>query len=122
LAGQGARVHWFEAALRGCFRGRLGARFEVDPCLGGGLAWASSYGIGEDTHYTPGATWAVGVADLLASWNVAGPLAVRASVGMAAAFAPPNFVVIDATGAPRSIHQAAPVEGTGTLGLEVRFP
>ncbi len=122
LSGQGARVHWLDAVLRGCFRGRIGARFEVDPCLGGGVAWASSYGTGEQTDYTPSATWGVAVADVLASWRVAGPLALRASVGIAVPFAPPRFVIIDPTQTPQRIQQAAPVQGTGTLGLEVRFP
>jgi hypothetical protein len=122
LANQGARVHWLDVAARGCFRGRLGSRFELDPCLGGGLAWASSSGVGEDTPYTPGATWGVAVADVLASWRVAGPLALRASVGMAVPFARPNFVVANGAVQPPSIDKAAPVQGTGTLGLEVRFP
>jgi hypothetical protein len=130
-ATQGAHIHLLEGVLRGCIRGRLGSRFEVDPCLGAGIAYASSSGFDRPQTlsfraYQNSGNWGVLRADLLAAWTIAGPLAVRAVVGLAVPTTLPDFV-IEGPPAPSPpttvfLHRAAQVDGRGALGVELRFP
>jgi hypothetical protein len=124
----GAHIHLFDARIRGCFRGRLGQRFELDPCLGAAILTASSYGFGSPPFAPrPGSgAWGDLQADVLAAWSLFGPLALRASVGVWIALAQPPFVVdLQTQGEPAGevlLHKTSPVGARTTLGLEVRFP
>jgi hypothetical protein len=119
--GQGTHIHLLDGALRGCFRGRFGDRFEMDPCAGAALVLASSNGFGEDKSFERSSSWSTLDADLLSSWRIAGPLALRASLGFGVPLARPSFILLDPQG-QTFLHRAYWIAGRGTLGLEVRFP
>ena len=121
LSGQGTRIHLVDGALRGCFRGRLTDRFEIDPCAGAALVLASSDGFGEDTKFERSSSWGSLNADLLAVWRIAGPLALRATLGLGIPLARPSFVLLDPQG-QTFLHRASFIAGRGSFGLEVRFP
>jgi hypothetical protein len=129
---EGAHIHLLDARLRGCFRGRFGQRFELDPCVGAAVVSATSdgfaFGSGSAT-FTPAhnsGVWGDLQADALAVWRVFGPMALRASIGIWIPLARPSFVVdLSQSGAPSGevfLHQAAPVGARTTLGVEARFP
>jgi hypothetical protein len=121
VSGQGTRIHLLDGALRGCFRGRFGDSFELDPCAGAALVFASSEGFGEDTKFERSSNWAGLDTDLFSSWRFAGPLALRASVGLGIPLARPSFVLLDPQG-QTFLHRASAIAGRASFGLEVRFP
>jgi hypothetical protein len=118
---QGTHIHLLEGAFRGCFRGRFGDRFEMDPCAGAALVFASSNGFGEDQKFERSSNWGSVNADLLSSWRIAGPLALRATLGLGVPLARPSFILLDPQG-QTFLHRAYWIAGRGSLGLEVRFP
>jgi hypothetical protein len=124
----GTTIHWLEGGLRGCFRGRLSDRLELDPCLGAALVYASSDGFGPTTTFTAyqaTPVWGALRADALAAWRLVGPLGLRASAGIDVPLAPPTFVV-DVTQQGQTTRdrllQPSPIAARATLGVEVRFP
>jgi hypothetical protein len=119
--GQGTRIHLLDGALRGCFRVRLGDKFEVDPCGGATLVFASSSGFGEDVKFEESSSWTTLDAGLLSSWRIAGPLALRATLGLGVPLTRPSFVLLDPQG-ETFLHRTSVVVGRASLGLEVRFP
>jgi hypothetical protein len=124
----GARLQLLDAALRACFRWHLDARFELDPCAGGAFAYASSKGYSDANlasfqSQTNHADWGVVRGDLLAAWRLAGPFALRASVGAFVQPTTPSFYVqIGQTGTQLPLHQPSEVAGRATLGVEAYFP
>jgi hypothetical protein len=129
---EGAHIHLLDFRLRGCFRGRLGARFELDPCVGAAIVHASSDGFASgngSATFAPAqnsGTWGDLQADALAAWQLFGPVALRASIGIWIPLARPSFVVdVGPLGSPSGevfLHEAAPVGARTTLGVEARFP
>jgi hypothetical protein len=118
----GTRIHLLEGAFLACLRGPIGARLELDPCLGGGLVHASSDGFGLAHPYQETSTWGTLRGDVLAVWSVAGPLALRASVGVMAPLVRPSFVILDPRRDELPLHRAAAVAARGLIGAEVHFP
>ncbi|HEX8791818.1 MAG TPA: hypothetical protein VF765_12780 [Polyangiaceae bacterium] len=121
----GAKVHLLDAGLRACFRWRLDPRFELDPCLGAGLVLATSDGYPASSTFQPAhnsGDWMTLHADLLAAWRLAGPLSLRATVGVEAPLAHPTFVVTNDTNASKPLYTVGDVGGTATLGVEAHFP
>jgi hypothetical protein len=125
---QGTTLHPLEGALRGCFRWTPVRRLEIDPCAGAGLTYVTSNGFGESVFFAgetaKGATWGSAYADALIVVAVAGPLALRGSVGLAIPLVRPEFDIQE-EGNPSSViflHQASSVAGRAGLGVEVRFP
>jgi hypothetical protein len=118
----GTHIHLLEGALRACWRGTIGARFELDPCLGLGWVHASSDGFGLTPNFQRTSDWGTGRAEALAVWTFAAPLALRASAGILVPFVRPPFVVRDAQGQELPLHRAAAVSGRAALGVEVHFP
>jgi hypothetical protein len=123
FASQGTTLHPMQGAARGCFRWERSARLEIDPCLGASLTSVTSHGFEENQKYTRQASWGSIVGEAIGGFTLAGPLALRASLGLAVPLAPPSFV-IDRSGGPSPIliHQPSSVDGRASLGLEVRFP
>jgi hypothetical protein len=133
---EGTSIHLIEGALRGCFRGRLAERLEVDPCVGAVLVDASSNGFRSGSGSASGGStfephqdsslWSAMRGDVLAVWRLVGPLHVRASAGIDVHFARPRFVLlVQQPGQPQGtdvLHQPPLLTGRGTLGIEVRFP
>jgi hypothetical protein len=121
----GSRIHLSDAALHACFRGRLHARFELDPCAGASIVHASGdgYAVGS-TSFVPATNtgdWVALQGDVLGAWRIVGPFALRASVGVELTPARPPFTVM-VQGSQEVLHQPALVGGTGTLGVEAHFP
>jgi hypothetical protein len=121
-AAEGSHLQLLEGALRACYRGQLGRVIELDPCAGGGLDYLASNGFGESMTLQRSGTWGIVRGDLLLVWTLVGPLALRASLGLAVPLARPPVVIIDPQGNDITLHQAAPVTGRAGLGLEVGFP
>jgi hypothetical protein len=119
-------LHVLDATLRGCFRGRLGERFELDPCLGGGFVYASSVGVASSTFqaFEKSGIWAALRGDVIAAWRLIGPLALRASLGVGVPLSPPAFVAlpVDPSQSPVILHQPASFFGRAAVGVEARFP
>jgi hypothetical protein len=125
----GTQVHLLDAALRACFRWRLGPRFELDPCAGAGLVLASSRGYiaspSTSSTFQPAQNsggWTTLHADLLAAWRVVGPFSLRATVGMEAPLVRAHFVVTSDQAGTTDLYTVRPVAGTATLGVEAHFP
>jgi hypothetical protein len=120
-ASEGAHLQRIEAGLRGCWRAFVGSSLEADPCLGARLTQLSSQGFGETTTYQRDA-WAWSLdADVLATWTLVGPLALRGMLGIAVPLTRPP-VVVDSQAGTTQLQQSAVVAGRVALGLEVRFP
>jgi hypothetical protein len=125
VTNEGTNIHLLEGTLHGCFRWRPVVRFEVDPCLGAGLVYATSDGFGGATTfdaYKRWSYWADALGDVLAVWRVLGPVGLRASLGGAVPLARPPFVVLLRQGSSVPLHQANVVSGRVTLGVEAHFP
>jgi hypothetical protein len=128
---EGATIHLFDAAARGCFRWRLGAELEVAPCLGAAIFFATGDGFeGTPGRFQPShfsnVDWGAAQGDILATWHFFGPLSFRGSVGVGVPLAPPQFLVdqVDSTGhvvAPFPLHKPLVTARAG-LGVEARFP
>jgi hypothetical protein len=121
---EGAHIQLLDASGRVCFRARPVARLEVDPCLGGAFVFAASDGFGPAGAFEPfqrSGTWGALEADLLASWRLFGPLALRGAFGLRAPLTRPSFT-IDSPGGEVFLHRPAAGEGRVSLGLEVIFP
>ncbi len=121
ILGEGTAIHLFDLDARGCFRGRIGARLEMDPCLAGGLIFATSDGYGESTSFHRSSSWGDVGAEFLSALSIWGPLAIRGSIGVAVPITRPPFVLLEPQGEIQ-LHQASIVNGTGSLGIEARFP
>jgi hypothetical protein len=120
--GEGSHLHLYEVAGRGCFRWMF-SRVEVGPCLGGGLAYMSSDGFNESQPFQNWATWGLVRADVLAAWRIAGPFAVRTSLGLGVPLARPSIYINEPQGSQIvDLYDVPAVVGRATLGLEVRFP
>jgi hypothetical protein len=122
-SGQGATLHFLEGALRGCFRFPRGA-LELDPCVGAGVVVANSVGFRESSTESSSEAWFVTHADVLGTWRFAGPLALRATLGLIVPFSHPVFDITDMNGTQRLsvLHEEAAVGGRVTLGMEAHFP
>jgi hypothetical protein len=123
LGSQGTTLHDLEGELRGCFRWSWPAwPLELDPCLGGGLTYVTSNGFGENQpNHNGHTTWGTVYGDLLGVRPLIGPVALRASLGLAIPLARPEFY-INRGGLPINLYQASSVAGRATVGVEVRFP
>jgi hypothetical protein len=121
-ASEGAHLQRIEAGLRGCWRGLVGSSLEVDPCLGARLTQVSSQGFGETTRYQRDAWgWSLD-GDVLATWTLVGPVALRAMLGVAVPLTRPPVVIVDSQGGTIQLLQSSVVAGRAALGVEVRFP
>jgi hypothetical protein len=125
----GTHVHLLDGALRACFRWQMAPRFELDPCAGAGLVVASSSGYPSSSPTFIAAKnsgdWATLHADFLAAWRIAGPFALRATVGAEAPLTHPDFffyVTSGQTTTPKSLYTLGSVGGAATLGVEAHFP
>jgi hypothetical protein len=118
----GTHILLVEGALRACVRALRAARLELSPCAGGGIVHASSDGFGLAPSYTITRNWGTVGGDLLGTWTVSGPFALRASVGFVAPLVRPAFVVLDPNHEEIPLHRAAAMAGRASLGAEVRFP
>jgi hypothetical protein len=124
---EGATIHLFDAAARGCVRWRLGAAVEVAPCLGAAIFFASVDGFGGTSgrftaNHFPSVHWGAMQGDVLATWRFFGPLSLRASVGVGVPLAPPHFLV-EVLNPPGDVALHTPVtSGRAALGVEARFP
>jgi hypothetical protein len=122
-ASEGTHLHVIEAAFRGCWRAIARERFEIDPCLGAAVAHVSSDGFGETRPYQRDAWWWMARGDLLATWTLFEPVALRALVGVAAPLPRRSVVILDPqSGGAVPIHEPAVVAGRAALGVEVHFP
>lgn len=123
---EGARIHLIDVTLAGCFRGRIGRRFEADPCLGGAVIFASSDGHGPAPEFSArheSSSWGGVRAELVAAWSLVGPFALRASVGAGVPFVRRRFVII--LKPPQSdvvLHRPSAATVRASVGLEARFP
>jgi hypothetical protein len=127
---EGASIHLWEAAARGCYRWRLGAGLELSPCLGGAMFFATGDGIGgtparfQGRHFST-IDWGAAQGDVLAVWRLFGPLALRASLGVVIPPAAPRFLVdlLDPQGQVTEVTLHTPrVSGRASLAVEARFP
>jgi hypothetical protein len=123
----GTTIHLFDAAARGCYGFRLGAGLELSPCLGAAIFFAA----GEGSGGTPGRffprafsnnDWTAVQGDVLGTWRLFGPLALRASLGVGIPLAPPRFEIhVDNPDGDVLLHKPT-VSGRAGLGVEARFP
>jgi hypothetical protein len=121
-ASEGTHLHLFDGTIRGCWRGWVGRTIELDPCLGVGAVHASSDGFGETTPFRRDGWWSIARGDLLLSWVVVGPVALRAMVGVVVPIARPAVVILNPEGGAAPVAETSPVALRGALGLEVKFP
>jgi hypothetical protein len=125
--GQGAQLHMLSGLARGCYRvtPSRARKIELAPCLGGELEAISSSGIGATGAFQSlqrTTIWGAFRGDVLFAWAFAGPLALRATAGVAFAPAPPTFVVEQPGNTTTPVRQNGSLAGRGSLGLEVHFP
>jgi hypothetical protein len=122
----GSHIHLLDAGLRACFRWRLDARFELDPCAGAAIVHASSDGYATSSRSFVKASgtgdWAALHGDVLVAWRIIGPFALRASVGMELTPTRPQFTVTTVQPSEQLLHKPSLVGGTATLGVEAHFP
>ncbi len=124
----GAHLHVLDGSLRACYRAPLQPALELDPCIGAALEYATNTGVQGTSAtfqaYTPARTgdWVALHADLLAAWQVAGPLALRASLGLVAEPTRPSFTVDEPQGASLFLHRPSLFGAAATLGVEAHFP
>jgi hypothetical protein len=121
-ASGGANLHLLEGEFRACVRVLRGSGLELFPCLGAGVVRASSDGFGLTPTYQMTRSWGSVGGDVLGTFALLGPIALRASIGVVAPVVRPPFVVIDPQGRELPFHQAAAVSGRASFGAEVRFP
>jgi hypothetical protein len=120
---EGTRLQLWEAHARGCFRGRVAARLEVDPCLAAGVAYVTSNGFDESSTKNDASTaWPEAEAGVVARLAVFGPVGLRAGFFAEVPFARPMFYFVDAAGADTLLHRPSAFAGRGALGVEVAFP
>ena len=119
--GEGTHVHLYDGALRACYRGRLGAAFEIDPCAVGAITFASSDGFGESQTFQRTSSWGSLRAEALSSIKVVGPLALRGSLGLGVPITRPPFVLLGPSGSIE-LHRVSVITAQATIGLEARFP
>ena len=119
--GEGTHIHLYDGALRGCYRGRFGTSFEIDPCAGGEITFASSDGFGESQTFQRSSSWGSLRAEALSSIKIVGPLALRGSLGLGVPITRPPFVLLG-PGGSIELHRVSVVTAQATLGLEARFP
>jgi hypothetical protein len=129
FSAQGAALHPLEGALRGCFRWILSRRFELDPCLGGGLTYVTSNGFRETIKTFTGetakaTTWGSVYGDALGVVTLAGPFALRGTLGFAVPLARPEFDIQEqgTSSTPLSLSKASVISGRASLGIEAHFP
>jgi hypothetical protein len=79
-------------------------------------------GFGETQTYQRDTWWWMARGDLLASWTLLGPFALRALLGVAVPLARPPVVILDSQGGTIQLHQPSRVAGRAALGIEVHFP
>jgi hypothetical protein len=126
---EGTTIHLFDAAARGCYGWRLGGGLEVSPCLGATHFFATGDGFGappsfQAKHFSI-IDWTAVQGDLLGTWRLYGPLALRASLGVGIPLAPPQFEIqVDHPPSPPSdvVLRTPGVSGRAALGVEARFP
>lgn len=118
---EGTAIHVFGGSLRGCYRAELTAAWDLDPCATAGLVFATSEGFGESVPFDRSSSWGRVGAELFTTYRIAGPLALRGGIGIAAPLARPPFVLVEPSGNV-PLHRAAVVTGTASFGLEARFP
>ncbi|MGH7286071.1 MAG: hypothetical protein ACRELY_31505 [Polyangiaceae bacterium] len=121
-SGEGTHIHLYETALDGCYRGKLGERLELDPCAGGAIFFASSDGFGESQTFQRTSSWGSLEAELLTALRIAGPLALRGSLGLGVPLTRPPFVLLQPGGGDVALHRVSLVTAQATIGLEARFP
>lgn len=118
---EGTHLQLVEGDARGCWRGLITRSFEADPCAGAALLSVSSDGFGETKPYHQQVFWGAVDADVLATWTIFEPLALRALVGVSVPLARPTVSVDDA-GTSEPFFRGPPVTGRASLGLQVHFP
>jgi hypothetical protein len=124
---EGTTIHLFDAAARGCYGWRPGAGLELSPCLGAALFFATGDGLGGTparftSHHFSAQDWAAAQGDVLGTWRLFGPLALRASVGVLIPPAPPHFEIhVNNPEGNVFLHRPG-VSARATLGVEARFP
>jgi hypothetical protein len=122
----GTRIHLVEATARGCFRGSLSSRFELDPCAGVGLVFADSKGFGTGAGFQPiskSVTWPALEGAVLASGQLFGPFALRAAASIGIPLTRPDFVLqLQPSGGQIVLHRPSAVAGKAGIGIEARFP
>jgi hypothetical protein len=121
-ASEGTHLHMLDGAVRGCWRSAVGPSLEVAPCLGAGIVHLSSDGFGETAPYRRDAWFGMMHGGLLATWAVAGPVALRALVGVAVPLDRPAIVILSSQGGTVPLHQPSAVALRAGLGLELHFP
>jgi hypothetical protein len=121
-ASEGTHLQLMDGSLRGCWRGAVAPKLEIDPCLGAGVAHLSSDGFGETSPYRRDAWWASMQAGLLGTWTVAGPVSLRALVGATVPLARPAVVILDSQGGAVPLFRLSAVALRAGLGLELHFP
>ena len=119
---EGAHLHAFEVQGRACFRGFIGPKVEVDPCLEGGAVIVGSTGFGESVVLTRETAWPTVGAGILAQRALWGPFGVRALLGADTPLSRPAFVIVDASNHDVLLHRPSPIGGRASLGLEIDFP
>jgi hypothetical protein len=125
----GTHLHLLEATARGCFRGALSRRFELDPCAGAGLVFAKSDGFGSSATgaaFSPNSqsiTWGALDGTVLAVWQLFGPFALRAAATLEVPLTRADFVVqVQPGGNDVLLHRPDVVAERATFGIEARFP
>jgi hypothetical protein len=118
----GTHILLLEGSVRACWRALRGSTLELAPCFAAGVVHAASDGFGLTPTYQLTSDWGTIGGDLLGTWTMAGPFALRASIGAAVPLVRPQFVVIDAERREIPFHQANAVSGRASFGAEVRFP
>jgi hypothetical protein len=129
LSAQGATLHPLEGALRGCFRWIPSRRFELDPCVGGGLTYVTSNGFLETIKTFTGetakaTTWGSVYGEALGVLTLGGPFALRGALGFVVPLARPEFDIQEQgkSSAAVFLSQASFISGRASLGLEAHFP
>ena len=122
LKGQGTTLHLWEARLRGCVRAYLSPRFELGPCLAGGLSYVTSHGFNESVPQNASTAWPTLEPGVLGRLRVWGPFSLRAGLSAEIPLARPPFVIVRPDGTSFTVHTSGLAAGRAAFGVEAQFP
>lgn len=118
---EGSQLQLLDLATRGCWR-EVVASIEIAPCLGAGVVHLSSNGFGETFPQEGDEWWVTARADLIATWTIAEPLAIRVLAGAVLPFARNAIDLVNSTGDTVQLHRPALISGQIAIGVEAHFP
>ncbi|MEO7111358.1 MAG: hypothetical protein ABI183_13040 [Polyangiaceae bacterium] len=117
---EGSHLQLLDLAARGCFRIPFRS-IEIAPCLGAGLVHLSIAGFGETFPEQTDDWWLTARVDLVATWTIVDPIAIRALVGAVAPFQRDAVDFEDSQGDRVELHRPALISGQAAIGVEAHF-